>query len=556
MRLLFLVFCLLLPTNALFPGAKREDGDYRHLYPIVSISFKVTDSDLSALPYLLGTVENWEYPKDRIHIDFFLEHQFETAKMAVSQWQYHVKSLFRSVDIHEKVQIWQESALVMARRRSSNFVLISTIYNLLSKKALSQLTKLDLIAVTPFLVDAFEIATNADTLANIGDNYLNQQNKSSIVVEKVLDPILINLKKMDASYLTFDDENVLGLTKTDKTTANDVLLHSAKVMGISIYMNNEISYGDLLDINDSTTKSQIDEVVSLHVANHISEHGLNTLPVSVYIKPFYPIPKTFGFDKIYLINLGRRKERMRKMREILKVTGIKYERWNAVDGKELSEEEVSKSITFLPGYKDPIYKRPMKMGEIGCFMSHYGIWAEVISKVLSRVIVFEDDIRFSKNAIKILRESVVDLDKTNQEWDLIYFGRKKESKGGREFFVAGHSYLSTVTYSYWTLGYALSYSGALKLVAGKPLEKMVALDEYIPIMFDSHPNKEWSSHFPNRDLKAFTTFPLIVTPQRYTNQEGYISDTEDSTIVESNTRKEYKNKDFKDKKATENKEEL
>ncbi|KAK3912743.1 Glycosyltransferase 25 family member, partial [Frankliniella fusca] len=34
-------------------------------------------------------------------------------------------------------------------------------------------------------------------------------------------------------------------------------------------------------------------------------------------------------------------------------------------------------ITQMTEYSDPYKKRPMTMGEIGCFMSHYNIWSEV-----------------------------------------------------------------------------------------------------------------------------------------------------------------------------------
>lgn len=92
--------------------------------------------------------------------------------------------------------------------------------------------------------------------------------------------------------------------------------------------------------------------------------------------------------------------------------------------------------------------------------------------------------------------------------------------------------MSTLAYSYWTLGYALSHSGASKLLDGNPLQNLLALDEYLPIMYNQHPNKEWSSYFPNRDLKAYALYPVVVTPERYTHEEGYVSDTEASSIVD------------------------
>lgn len=56
-----------------------------------------------------------------------------------------------------------------------------------------------------------------------------------------------------------------------------------------------------------------------------------------------------------------------------------------------------------------------------------------------------------------------------------------------EPFVEGTQSLVHAGYSYWTLGYILSAQGARKLLAAKPLENMVPVDEYLPILFDKHP---------------------------------------------------------------------
>lgn len=42
-------------------------------------------------------------------------------------------------------------------------------------------------------------------------------------------------------------------------------------------------------------------------------------------------------------------------------------------------------------------------------------------------------------------------------------------------------------YSYWTLAYSLSLAGARKLLASRPLQRMLPVDEFLPIMFDQHP---------------------------------------------------------------------
>lgn len=146
------------------------------------------------------------------------------------------------------------------------------------------------------------------------------------------------------------------------------------------------------------------------------------------------------------------------------------------------------------------------------------------------MIVFEDDLRFSHDGLTRVKEVLQDLDASRKPWDLIYLGRKKQSDQ-EELWIAEHRHLSSVEYSYWTLGYMLSFSGAVKLLASDPLKKIVPVDEYLPIMFNKHPNREWSAQFEPLNVDAFTLYPLVVFPQRYTNEPGYVSDTEDSPLV-------------------------
>lgn len=85
-------------------------------------------------------------------------------------------------------------------------------------------------------------------------------------------------------------------------------------------------------------------------------------------------------------------------------------------------------------------------------------------------------------------------------------------------------------YSYWTLAYVISLQGAQKLLAAKPLAKMLPVDEFLPVMFDKHPMSEYKSHFSPRNLRAFSVEPLLIYPTHYTGDDGYVSDTETSVV--------------------------
>jgi collagen beta-1,O-galactosyltransferase len=43
----------------------------------------------------------------------------------------------------------------------------------------------------------------------------------------------------------------------------------------------------------------------------------------------------------------------------------------------------------------------------------------------------------------------------------------------------------------------------------------------------------WKGYFPQRDLVALSAAPLLVFPTHYTGEKGYVSDTEDSTVIKS-----------------------
>ena len=43
-------------------------------------------------------------------------------------------------------------------------------------------------------------------------------------------------------------------------------------------------------------------------------------------------------------------------------------------------------------------------------------------------------------------------------------------------------------------------------------------------------SEEYKVHFPNRNLQAYSTLPLLVQPCHYAGDPGWVSDTETSTI--------------------------
>ncbi|XP_002733068.2 glycosyltransferase 25 family member-like [Saccoglossus kowalevskii] len=100
----------------------------------------------------------------------------------------------------------------------------------------------------------------------------------------------------------------------------------------------------------------------------------------------------------------------------------------------------------------------------------------------------------------------------------------------KESWVRGSHYLVWPYYTYWTLGYIINQQGARKLLDANPLPKMVPVDEYLPIMFNKHPEDEWAKNFSPRNVVALSAEPLLIEPTHYTGEPNYFSDTEASTL--------------------------
>lgn len=199
-------------------------------------------------------------------------------------------------------------------------------------------------------------------------------------------------------------------------------------------------------------------------------------------------------------------------------------------------------IHMLPGYSDPYHGRPLTKGELGCFLSHYNIWKEVQHRSNLTVHQLESQVtcwliclfldcgaRPSDLPGDWRRPTLWGLFQTSldelDEWG----GRRGSGLGSHvsPIFHCGHSFspypsnllislpscsffssyigrkrmqvdhpekavphihnLVEADYSYWTLGYMISLQGAEKLLRAEPLKRILPVDEFLPIMYNKHP---------------------------------------------------------------------
>ncbi|NWV77934.1 GT252 galactosyltransferase, partial [Dasyornis broadbenti] len=519
------------------------------------------------LPHVLGCIERLDYPKSRIALWAATDHNIDNTTAILREWLKNVQHLYHDVEwrpmeeppsypeeIGPKhwpssrfthVMKLRQAALRAAREKWSDYVLFVDADNLLTNpQTLNLLIAENKTLVAPML-ESRSLYSNfwCGITPQAAPSWWFQgyykrtleyplirewKRMGCFAVPMVHSTFLIDLRKEASTKLTFYPPH------QDYTWSFDdimVFAFSSRQAGVQMFICNREHYGFLpmpLKPQQSLQEEAENFVHTLIEAMR--------LPFSLPPSQECDVLMSFSSTQIFMINLKRRKDRRDRMLRTLYEQEIAVKVVEAVDGKALNTSQLKAlSIEMLPGYRDPYSSRPLTRGEIGCFLSHYYIWKEVVSRGLEKTLVIEDDVRFEHQFKRKLIKLMDDIEQAQLDWELIYIGRKRMQVQEPERAVPNVRNLVEADYSYWTLGYAISFHGAQKLIGAKPFSKMLPVDEFLPIMYNKHPVTKYMEYYESRDLKAFSAEPLLVYPTHYTGQPGYLSDTETSTIWDNET---------------------
>ncbi|XP_061539414.1 procollagen galactosyltransferase 2 isoform X1 [Phycodurus eques] len=510
-----------------------------------------------SLAHHLGCIERLDYPKERIAIWAASDHNVDNTTAVLREWLKNAQRVYHYVEWRpmeeprsytdewgpkhwpasrfNHVMKLRQAALKAARQRWADFILFVDSDNLLTNpRALNLLIAENLTVAAPML-ESRSLYSNFWCGMTPQGYYKRTPDYQPIrewkrvgcfPVPMVHSTFLLDLRREASRDLAFYPPH------PDYSWAFDDIMafaFSARQAGVQLHVCNREHYG-FLPVPLKPQQNVEDERESfIHtITEALIDHNIE--PSEHLYAP--PSPQdTIGLDDIFLINLKRRLDRRSRMLKTMSALGLHATLSAAVDGKALNTSQLQAlGIEMMPGYKDPYSGRVLTRGEIGCFLSHHSIWSQVVERGLQKVLVLEDDVRFEPRFKRRLQAILDDVDKAQLDWDLIYVGRKRMQVQQPERSVDGVNNLVEADYSYWTLGYVLSLQGATKLLDAKPFAKMLPVDEFLPVMFNKHPNAEYMSHYEARDLRAFSVEPLLIYPTHYTGEPGYISDTETSTI--------------------------
>ncbi|XP_041848732.1 procollagen galactosyltransferase 2 isoform X2 [Melanotaenia boesemani] len=543
-----------LPADRLLPPAPRGESSF--LKPTVMITILARNAQHS-LPYFLGCIERLDYPKNRIAIWAASDHSVDNSTAVLQEWLRGVQHLYHSVEWRpteqpssyedeEGPKHWSSSrfthvmkikqaALKAAKHLWTDYILFVDSDNLLTNRhVLTDLISENLTIVAPMLESKslysnFWCGITPQGYYRRTPEYIpihKREQQGCFAVPMVHSTYLLDLRRKASRDLAFYPPHPEYPYHLDDIIA---FAFSARKAGVQMYVCNKDHYGYLpVPLRQDQTLEEEKESFTHTLTEALIDYMMEP---SKYLHTTAKEARKMGFDEIFLINLKRRANRRERMLSSLAVLGINVTLTEAVDGKALNSSQLqAMGIDMLPGYKDLYSDRVLTKGEIGCFLSHFNIWKQVVQQELQQVFVLEDDVRFEPRFYRRLAAVMDNVQRVGLDWDLIYVGRKRLQIKEPEHWVKGVRNLVHPGYSYWTLGYSLSLSGAKKLLQAEPLNKMLPVDEFLPIMFNKHPKDEYMQYYKQRDVKAFSVEPLLLFPTHYTGEPGYFSDTEMSNI--------------------------
>ncbi|QDE33019.1 glycosyltransferase family 25 protein [Shewanella polaris] len=185
--------------------------------------------------------------------------------------------------------------------------------------------------------------------------------------------------------------------------------------------------------------------------------------------------------KVFVINLARSQERLAQIAAQLAEVNIPFERIDAVEGKQLSADEIE-AVSPARLAKQHYY-RDLSKGEIGCSLSHKRAWQKIIDDDLDLAFVFEDDIHLEANFADTIN-MILNLPTMNWDFIKLYPLTRKSRKNIQSSMQYGE--FEFVTYKKFPLGamaQAISRRGAESLISHMP---------YIVQPVDGHLKSWWS----------------------------------------------------------------
>jgi len=104
--------------------------------------------------------------------------------------------------------------------------------------------------------------------------------------------------------------------------------------------------------------------------------------------------------KTFVINLDKNPDRLASMKRQLDAFGIEFDRFPAVYGKNLTKAELRRDYNRFRSIL--VNGKSMQLGEIGCALSHLGVYRRVVDDDIPFALILEDDVALEESFPSVL----------------------------------------------------------------------------------------------------------------------------------------------------------
>jgi len=213
-----------------------------------------------------------------------------------------------------------------------------------------------------------------------------------------------------------------------------------------------------------------------------------------------------NINKTFIVNLERDTLRKSNVEIQLKKGNIQnYEFVKAVDGQ--NGDLANFKFKVIPDWIEPFTSKVMTKGEIGCALSHYGIWEKIIQEKLDYTLILEDDVILCDNFGEKIQEVFENIKDLNV--DLLYLGRRPLNKDNE---IKINNTIVKANYSYGMHAYLITYTGAKKLLESNFLNNLFPIDEFLPLLYDeNYPLNKYLKYFEKKPVfNVYSVEPLLI----------------------------------------------
>ena len=164
-----------------------------------------------------------------------------------------------------------------------------------------------------------------------------------------------------------------------------------------------------------------------------------------------------SFPPVYLINLDGSDDRLASASHQLAAAGVAFQRVPAFDGRGLTIDQFP---DYDPGTAMRYMGRPLRGGEIGCYLSHLDCARRFLATDAAHAVVLEDDMHLTPGFAEGVRAVLDWLAAHPRDWDLVHLSPNKhriftplhgfEAAGIRHDLTLAHYFPMTTTGLLWS----------------------------------------------------------------------------------------------------------